>query len=69
MSNAIIINPFEYYSILSLDVLVPQVMENKKEWSQGVIYDVRSWCCNIEWIVEPDPSYFNISTLEESWLC
>ena len=41
----------------------------KELLSKGTISEITNWCCNIEWIDQPDHSYVYFSTLDESWLC
>ena len=41
----------------------------KELLSKGTISEITNWCCNIEWISQPDHSYVYFSTLDESWLC
>ena len=43
-------------------------LSNRKQelLSQGAISEIASWCCNTELIVQPDLSYVQLSTLDES---
>ena len=47
--------------------IFPSLSNRKQELlSQGAISEIASWCCNIELIVQPDLSYVQLSTLDES---
>ena len=45
----------------------PSLSNRKQELlSQGAISEIASWFCNIELIAQPDLSYVQLSTLDES---